>query len=110
MKKIWKNQKTEKKVRKEIEEELSTDPIPLTRTKTFKETQKRFYGKSWLRLLPHIINNIFFTDMNKFQKEEKAQKRTLSKNTCYDWLINYIAEPNKDNVITPEKKFGVILK
>ena len=48
--------------------------------------------------------------MNKFQKEEKAQKRMLSKNTCYDWLINYIAEPNKDNVITLEKKFGVILK
>ena len=35
-------------------------------------------------MLAHILNNIFFTDKNKFQKEEKAQKRTVSNNTCND--------------------------
>ena len=35
-------------------------------------------------MLAQIPNNIFFTYVNKFEKEEKAQKRTLSKNTCND--------------------------
>ena len=61
-------------------------------------------------MLAHILNNIFFTDINKFEKEEKAQKRTVSNNTCNDQLINYILDPNKDNGITLGKKLGVFLK
>ena len=31
-------------------------------------------------------------DMDKFEEEE-MKKIKLFKNTCYDWLINYIPEP-----------------
>ena len=35
--------------------------------------------------------------MDRIEQEEIKKKRT-NKNTCYDWLINYIPEPVRKNV------------
>ena len=41
--------------------------------------------------------NICINDMDKFEKKELTKKRTFTKTTSYEWLINYIPEPIKNH-------------
>ena len=37
-------------------------------------------------------------DMDKFKEKEITKKRTFTKNTWYNWLINYISKHIKKNL------------
>ena len=62
----------EKNLEKKIEE-LSSEPITLSRSK------KAFDKKSRPAKLARILSNISFTDVDKSEKEEMVKKRALSK-------------------------------
>ena len=42
-------------------------------------------------------------DMCKYEQKEKIMKKTLTKSTCHDWLINYIPQ-----LIKTTKTVGVV--
>ena len=48
-------------------------------------------------------------DMNKFEQKEMKQKRP-TKNTWYDWLINYVPNPIKKTVGVLKTKLQVFLR
>ena len=63
----------------------------------FPKRKKDFYEKSRPEKLVSTLNNMSFTDMDKFEKEKTMKKRPLVENTTwYDWLINYISNPIKE--------------
>ena len=63
----------------------------------FPRCNRDFYEKSRPEKLVSTLNNMSFTDMDKFEKEKMMKKRPLVKNTTwYDWLINYISNPIKE--------------
>ena len=35
--------------------------------------------------------------MGKFEDKEMMKKRSFAKNTWYDWLINYVSKPLKND-------------
>ena len=72
------NESIREKIRKEIEE-LSTEPIPLSRC------NKAFYGKSRPRKLAYILNNIYSTDMDKLKKKWQEETAFLKQLV---WLVD----------------------
>ena len=47
-------------------------------------------------------------DMDRFEKKRNEKNKT--KNTCYDWLINYIPEPIRNIVVDFKYKLVSLFK
>ena len=60
--------------------------------KTLKKIQKaEFFQLLGLAIIPSIDY------MRKFEDKEMMKKRSFAKNTWYDWLINYVSKPLKND-------------
>ena len=44
-------------------------------------------------------------DLDKLEQKEMMKERPLTKNTWYNWLINYISEPIKKQWMMLKTKF-----